>query len=182
MVEVVITFLALLALIALAIALFVLPQTRQLATAGDSLLGRYARELAAAIAVVATLGSLFMSEVAGFIPCLLCWVQRGFMYPLAVALLVTRKLRVPSLWLSIWASGGAVVSAYHYAEEHIPALARSSFCGPEIPCNLIWFERFGFVTLPFMAFCGFAAVAALMLLEHRRARKGALVPPERVES
>jgi disulfide bond formation protein DsbB len=70
---------------------------------------------------------------------------------------------------------GAVISVYHYAEEHIPALARSSFCGPEIPCSLIWFERFGFVTLPFMAFCGFAAVAALMLLDHRQAKEDALV-------
>ncbi len=179
MVEITITFLALLALVALAIAVIVLPQTRRLATANDSLLSRYARELAAAIAVVATLGSLFMSEIAGFTPCLLCWVQRGFMYPLAVVLLVNRRLGVPSLSLAIWASVGAVVSAYHYAEEHIPALARSSFCGPEIPCSLIWFERFEFVTLPFMAFSGFVAIATLMLLEHRRAKADAVVPAGR---
>jgi disulfide bond formation protein DsbB len=175
MVEITITFLALLALVALAIAVVILPRTRRRSTADDSLLSRWARELAAAIAVVATLGSLFMSEIAGFIPCLLCWVQRGIMYPLAVALVLNRRLRIPSLWLSIWASVGAVISVYHYAEEHIPALARSSFCGPEIPCSLIWFERFGFVTLPFMAFCGFAAVAALMLLDHRQAKEDALV-------
>jgi disulfide bond formation protein DsbB len=96
------------------------------------------------------------------------------MYPLAIVLLLNRRLRVPSLWLSIWASAGAVISVYHYAEEHIPALARSSFCGPEIPCSLVWFERFGFVTLPFMAFCGFAAVATLMLLDHRRATADAV--------
>jgi disulfide bond formation protein DsbB len=174
MVEITITFLALLALVALAVAVIVLPQARRLGVADDSLLSRYARELAAAIAVVATLGSLFMSEIAGFIPCLLCWVQRGFMYPLAIVLLLNRRLRVPSLWLSIWASVGAVISAYHYAEEHIPALARSSFCGPEIPCSLVWFERFGFVTLPFMALCGFAAVASLMLLDHRRATADAV--------
>jgi disulfide bond formation protein DsbB len=179
MVEVVITFLALLALVALAVAVVILPQTRRLGAADDSLVSRYARELAAAIAVVATLGSLFMSEIAGFIPCLLCWIQRGFMYPLAIVLLLNRRLRVPSLWLSIWASAGAVISVYHYAEEHIPALARSSFCGPEIPCSLVWFERFGFVTLPFMAFCGFAAVATLMLLDHRRATADAVGPTRR---
>lgn len=179
MVDITITFLALLALVALAVAVVVLPQTRRLSTAEDSLLSRYARELAAAIAVVATLGSLFMSEIAGFIPCLLCWVQRGFMYPLSVVLLLNRRLRVPSLWLSIWASMGAVTSAYHYAEEHIPALARSSFCGAEIPCSFIWFERFGFITLPFMAFWGFAAVATLMFLDHRRSEADALVSGRR---
>ena len=179
MVEVTITFLALLALVALAVAVIVFPRTRRLAAADDSLLSRHARELAATIAVVATLGSLFMSEIAGFVPCLLCWVQRGFMYPLAVALWFNGRLKVPSLWLSTWALAGGVISAYHYAEEHIPALARSTFCGPEIPCSLIWFERFGFVTLPFMAFCGFAAVATLMLLDHRRAKEEALVPSGR---
>ena len=175
MVEFTITFLALLALVSLSLALVVLFRIRQLAANPDSPWSRYAHEVAATIAVVATLGSLFMSEVAGFIPCLLCWVQRGFMYPLAAALLVSRRLRIPRLWLSIWASAGAVVAAYHYAEEHIPALARSSFCGPEVPCNFVWFERFGFVTLPFMAFCGFAAVAALMLLEHRRTQHEAVL-------
>jgi disulfide bond formation protein DsbB len=66
-----------------------------------------------------------------------------------------------------WAIAGSLVSAYHYAEEHIPALARSGFCAPELPCSFIWFERFGFVTLPLMAFCGFVAIATLMLVEHR---------------
>ncbi|MEK7067519.1 MAG: disulfide bond formation protein B, partial [Patescibacteria group bacterium] len=33
------------------------------------------------IALLATLGSLFYSEVAGFEPCKLCWYQRIFMYP-----------------------------------------------------------------------------------------------------
>src|SRR3989344_3514860 len=37
--------------------------------------------LAFMIALGATLGSLFYSEVAGFVPCSLCWWQRLFLYP-----------------------------------------------------------------------------------------------------
>lgn len=42
--------------------------------------------LAWVIALVATLGSLYFSEIKSFVPCVLCWYQRIFMYPLAVLL------------------------------------------------------------------------------------------------
>jgi len=42
--------------------------------------------LAWVVALVATMGSLWLSEVRGFIPCVLCWFQRIAMYPLALLL------------------------------------------------------------------------------------------------
>ena len=42
--------------------------------------------LAFVVATVATLGSLYLSEVANFVPCRLCWYQRIAMYPLPVLL------------------------------------------------------------------------------------------------
>jgi disulfide bond formation protein DsbB len=166
MVEVVVTFFALLALIALAtaIALTVLPRGSLSAQVGP-----VAANLAWTVAGVATLGSLFLSEVADFVPCVLCWIQRGFMYPLAVALAFPQVRRHPlGSW---WALAGAGVSIYHYAIEHIPALAESDFCSPSVPCSYIWVEKFGFVTIPFMALCGFLAVAVL-LGTHRRWLRG----------
>jgi len=47
---------------------------------------QYYLYLAWLVAVIATLGSLYFSEVRGFIPCELCWYQRILMYPLAVIL------------------------------------------------------------------------------------------------
>ena len=44
--------------------------------------------LAFLVAATATLGSLYFSEVADFVPCRLCWFQRIAMYPLSVILLV----------------------------------------------------------------------------------------------
>ena len=52
--------------------------------------GPVALPLAAAVAVVATLGSLYFSEIADFPPCRLCWYQRIGMYPLAVVLPIAR--------------------------------------------------------------------------------------------
>src|SRR4051812_21234127 len=49
--------------------------------------------LAWLVALTATLGSLYFSEEAGFIPCRLCWFQRIAMYPLVVTLLVGALLR-----------------------------------------------------------------------------------------
>ena len=39
-----------------------------------------------AIATLATIGSLFYSEVSGFIPCTFCWYERIAMYPLVLIL------------------------------------------------------------------------------------------------
>ena len=38
------------------------------------------------VALVATLGSLYFSEIRGFVPCTLCWYQRILMYPLVLIL------------------------------------------------------------------------------------------------
>src|SRR3974390_206456 len=40
------------------------------------------------VAAVATGGSLYYSQVVGFIPCELCWFQRICMYPLSIILLL----------------------------------------------------------------------------------------------
>ncbi|MEX2556105.1 MAG: universal stress protein [Actinomycetota bacterium] len=44
--------------------------------------------LAWAVALVATTGSLYYSEVAGYVPCTICWYQRVAMYPMALVLCI----------------------------------------------------------------------------------------------
>jgi len=168
MVSIVVTFLAIMALVALAGAIVVIVSPQRSAVVAQ--IGPVAANLAWTVAVVATLGSLFLSEVAGFIPCLLCWIQRGFMYPLAIAMVIPRARR--SRAISWWAIAGSLVSIYHYAIEQIPGFSGSDFCSPRIPCSFIWVEKFGFVTIPFMAMCGFLAVAALSLTYRRWLRAG----------
>ena len=129
-------------------------------------LGAYTVPVAATVATVAMLGSLYMSEVAGFIPCRLCWVQRFFMYPLAVFLIVSaarrwRWVAVVGLPVSII---GALIAAYHYAEQRMWLGGSEGFCDAASPCTDVWVQHFGFVTIPFMSFTGFIFVAALLWL------------------
>jgi disulfide bond formation protein DsbB len=113
-----------------------------------------------AIAGVAMLGSLYFSEVEHFLPCRWCWFQRVAMYPLAaIALIGLIRRDANARWyLAPIAAVGAVVSTYHYLLEW-GVLKESDSCalfGPA--CSDIWFREFGFVTLAFMALCGFVAI------------------------
>ncbi len=125
--------------------------------------GPSALPLALAVATVCTAGSLYLSEVADFTPCNLCWYQRVAMYPL-----------VPLLGLAVWrrddgirpyaaalAGVGAVIASYHILVERFPSL-ESSVCDPVSPCTLIWVERFGYLTIPTMALSGFALILFLL--------------------
>ncbi len=115
------------------------------------------------VAAVSTAGSLYFSEVADFIPCQLCWFQRIAMYPLAVILLVAaiRKDRSVRWYAGPVAAIGAVISTYHYLVEWNPELEAACGIGPS--CSDIWFRELGFVTLAFMALCGFAAILVLIV-------------------
>ena len=126
--------------------------------------------LAAGVASFATLGSLFLSEVIGFPPCTWCWVQRGFMYPLAVVLVVAAvagwdRVRLPA---AAWALVGSATSAWHIAIERVPTLQGTTLCDPSNPCSIRWVEHFGFVTIPVMAFAAFLLVATLLSIRPAR--------------
>lgn len=119
-------------------------------------------ELAAAVSVIATAGSLYLSEVAGFQPCLLCWVQRAFMYPGAVLLplAVILRTRWPAVIAAGLAAPGLVVALFHRYEQSVGGGA--GFCDPTVPCTVRWVNHFNVVTIPTMAAAGFVAVAVLV--------------------
>lgn len=122
--------------------------------------------LAAAVAVAATAGSLWFSERAKFVPCTLCWYQRIAMYSLALVLVIAAVRRDRAVrWYAVpLAAVGMVISAYHYLVEWHPQLEASDTCDLSVPCTVPWFREFGFVSLAFMALCGFAAILALLLV------------------
>ncbi len=136
-------------------------------------LGPSALWLAWLVALVATGGSLYFSEVAGFLPCVLCWYQRIGMYPLAVVLLVAALRRDPGVAVYVWpvcALTGAI-SAYHVALERVPALDVGA-CSADVPCTLVWFTELGFVTLPVMALVAFTFIAVLLGVARSHAAHG----------
>jgi hypothetical protein len=124
--------------------------------------------VAVAITAVATAGSLWMSEVAGYPPCELCWYQRIAMYPLPVVLGVAAWRRDGEVWRTALpiATLGAGVSVWHLVIERVPSLG--GVCDPAAPCAVRWVEEFGVLTLPAMALTGFVATIVLTLAARPR--------------
>ena len=122
--------------------------------------------LAAAAAGTAMAGSLWYSEVAGFLPCELCWWQRLAMYPLAVLLTLAAVRRDDAVrpYARVLAGGGLLVSVWHVAVQRVPAVAGTTSCSAEAPCSLVWVDVGGVLTIPTMAACGFLGVLALLSL------------------
>ena len=152
-----------LAVIGLRIAAAVAEAPRRWLGALREVAGPYALWLAWLVAATAMAGSLYFSEVAGLIPCTLCWYQRIAMYPLAVILLVAALRRDFGArpYATALAGIGAVISAYHVLLQRIPDLPSGS-CSLQAPCTAIDLERFGFVTIPVMALVGFATILVLL--------------------
>lgn len=124
--------------------------------------------LAAVVAATSMLGSLYFSEVAGFLPCELCWYQRIAMYPLAPLLGIAafrgdRRIRPYGYVLAV---SGAVIAVYHYAVQRMPDLD-SVGCSADNPCSAMWVTEFGFVSIPFMALSGFLAIIVLLMVAAR---------------
>ncbi|MGG6447677.1 disulfide oxidoreductase [Pseudobacillus badius] len=118
------------------------------------------------ISVIATLGSLYFSEVKEFIPCELCWLQRIFMYPLAIILGIAAfynetNLKKYVLPLSVI---GGLISIYHYLVQKVPGFAGVKPCVQGVPCNTQYINWFGFVTIPFLALMAFTLISILMII------------------
>ncbi len=74
-----------------------------------------------ATAFVATMGSLYFSEVREFEPCTLCWYQRILMYPIVLiagVALFQKNARI-ALTTAVFAAVGGSISLYHYGIQKL---------------------------------------------------------------
>lgn len=148
--------------VAIVVARLLAPAVPAAAAAGRAVVGLRG-PLTFAVATVATAGSLYFSESAGYVPCRLCWFQRVAMYPIAVIALVAliRRDRGARWYVLPLAAIGAAISTYHVLIEW-GWVNDSESCllfGPS--CADVWFEAFGFVTLALMAWAGFVSIIVL---------------------
>jgi disulfide bond formation protein DsbB len=132
--------------------------------------------LAWVVALVATLGSLYFSEVRGFRPCVLCWYQRVAMYPLSVILGVAAlgsDLRIRRYVLPLAVIGWAVALLQNLEDWNvIPTLkACSALADPTVvPCNTPWpvwgagtlSGLNGILTIPVLSLTAFTVIIALL--------------------
>lgn len=117
-------------------------------------------------ASIATLGSLFFSEIMEFIPCSMCWYQRIFMYPLVIIFLINMlypddkivKYAMPIVLV------GWSFSLYHnlLMFEIIPESIVP--CVQGVPCSTEYINWLGFITIPFLSFIAYSVILILLLL------------------
>ena len=118
------------------------------------------------VAITATAGSLYFSQVRGFIPCELCWYQRILMYPLVIILGIAvykGDVRIRPYVVALAGVGG-LISALHYLEQKLPGFHPTACKATPIPCNLQYVNYFGFVTIPLMALTAFLLILLAMAL------------------
>lgn len=121
--------------------------------------------IAFVVALVTMLGSLYLSEIAHFQPCPLCWYQRICMYPLSVALLVGGLRRDRMVWTYVLPPAfiGAGFAIYHTQLQAYPA-QHGPFCKVNDPCTVRFVWEFGFVSIPFMALAAFSFIITMMFV------------------
>jgi disulfide bond formation protein DsbB len=119
------------------------------------------------VAAIATGGSLFFSEIRGYIPCDLCWFQRICMYPLSYLMLVLawRGENRLARYLLPFPIFGACVSTYHLLIEN-GAIKEPSECqiGGGLSCSTKWIDEFGYMTIPTLALTGFLLLIGFLVL------------------
>jgi disulfide bond formation protein DsbB len=124
------------------------------------------------LSVIAVLASLMYSEVIGWAPCLLCWYQRIFFYPLPLLFgLALYRSELPNVlpYAKLLTWGGFVIALWHNILQQFPSLrtalegiSNCSVGGPS--CFDRYVEVFGWLTIPAMSLMSFASLVILMQL------------------
>ena len=117
------------------------------------------------IASMATLGALFFSEIMQLPPCVLCWYQRIFMFPLVLLLplgLFPFDAGVIRYALAL-ALAGWLVALFQVllVVGWIPETIQP--CTQGVPCKEVQIQWLGFVNIPLLSFIAFSTIAALLV-------------------
>ena len=126
----------------------------------------YGLYLAWLIAIAATAGSLYLSEVKLFVPCVLCWYQRILMYPFVITLGIAsfrgdKKIIPYALPISLL---GVIVAGYHVLEQNVPGFGVPALCKVGVPCSNKYFNYWGFVSIPVLSLIAFSLITILLIL------------------
>lgn len=122
------------------------------------------------VAIVATSGSLFFSEVIGYPPCVLCWYQRICMYPLALLLLLgiwndDAKISRYTLPINII---GLCFALYHNLIYYGIIPENLSPCREGVSCADVHIEWLGFITIPMLSLTAFILILVSTLIGNKK--------------
>lgn len=126
-----------------------------------------------ATALVATLSAVFIGEVLGQTPCVLCWYQRIFMFPLVWVLGLACYRADYGSWryalpLALVGSGFAGYHTLLYWRVIEPEIVP---CSAEASCSGAGMTIFGFMPLPFLSLIAFTLIVVSLLFVRHHSKK-----------
>lgn len=122
-------------------------------------LGGYWKQLSLGLALLATSGSLYMSQILGYTPCHLCWLQRIMMYPLVLLFGISLILDTDVVeYVVPMATIGGGIAGYHYIIQRIEQFQSAGCSVTSVSCDTEYTYYLGIVTIPFMAFTAFLGI------------------------
>lgn len=115
-------------------------------------------------------GSLYFSEIEKLPPCLLCWWQRIFMYPIAfiMSVAILRKDTKAIYYVMPLSIIGVIAAFYHSLLQWgvIKEDVLDCSVNAAVSCTDVQINWLGFITIPFMSFVAFAGVNILVAIRH----------------
>jgi disulfide bond formation protein DsbB len=126
---------------------------------------KHALKIAFGLTLIATIGSLYLSEILLIIPCTLCWYQRILTYSQMIILGIAayiddfgiKKYLIPINIL------GLLISGYHILIQTISA--DSIFCALGSGCSNAYYTLG--ITVPMMSATIYASVLLLLVIAKR---------------
>ena len=123
--------------------------------------------LAWLISFAALLGSIFVEEYFGYIPCDICWYQRVCMFPLVLILFLASYKQSAKVICYIFPQIiiGILLSLYQTLLPMFPSLIPSGICSSDVSCSNNQQIGLGFLSLPILSLLAFALIFFLLLWE-----------------
>jgi len=121
-------------------------------------------------ALFATIGSLIYSDVLGYEPCKLCWLQRIFMYPQVILMgvaLFRKDVSVKIYGIILSVIGGAI-ALFHYTGQIELTPLPCSAVGYSVSCAQKFVMEFGYITIPLMAFSAFLLIIFSLVVSMKK--------------
>ncbi len=118
------------------------------------------------IALVSTLGALFLGEVMGIVPCVLCWYQRIAMFPLVIILalgLLPFDYHGVRYALPLAVTGWAI--ALYHCLLYWGVVPQSLVpCGQGPSCTDVKLQLADFISIPLLSLTAFSFIVVWLLI------------------
>ncbi len=122
--------------------------------------------LAWGMAVIATAGSFFASEVLHWIPCVLCWYARIFLFPLVIILGVAiwKEIKDVDLLVLPLSIIGVLLGIFHSLLQYGLIPENLGPCTVSATCTVPYHFFYSWITMPLLSLTSFTVITIFMFI------------------